>query len=451
MSDRKLLIIEDDPGLASQMRWCLDGMDVSVAGTAREAEGLLRKEEPQVVTLDLGLPPDPGGTRVGFELLELIGTLLPRTKVIVISGREEHEHAVRAVAQGAYDFYQKPIDADTLNFVVGRAFRLWELEAENDRLSAKVNTMPLEGVITASPKMLDVTRQVERVAPADATVLILGETGTGKELIARALHALSDRHDAPFVAINCAAIPENLLESELFGHEKGAFTGAVGRKVGRIEAANGGTLFLDEIGDMPLALQAKILRFLQERIIERVGGTSGIPVDVRVVSATHRDVSEMIAAGAFREDLYFRVAEIALHLPPLRDRGNDAVLLAKAFVTRHASNRGLQLSKDCMAAIEAWTWPGNIRELENRVKRACIMADGRFITPRDLELDADPDEAPLNLKEVRSTAERSAIVRALNRCNGNVSQAARLLGVSRPTLYNLFSKHGLTVDVHDGD
>jgi two-component system NtrC family response regulator len=450
MTDRSLLIIEDDPGLASQMRWCFENVEVFTAGNARDAEALLRKEEPQVVTLDLGLPPDPGGTSVGFHLLETIGTLLPHTKVVMITGREEQENAVRAVAEGAYDFYQKPISSETLNFVVERAFRLWELEAENRRLASQASPAPLQGLITASSAMLALIKQVERVAPTDATVLILGETGTGKEVVARSIHGLSLRASRPFVAINCAAIPENLLESELFGHEKGAFTGAVGRKIGKIESANGGTLLLDEIGDMPLALQAKILRFLQERVVERVGGTAEIPVDVRVISATHRDIDGMIAANQFREDLYFRIGEISVTLPPLRDRPGDVILLARALVARHAAGRNLRLSKDCMAAMEAWNWPGNIRELENRIKRACIMAEGRFITPRDLDLAVEEDLAPLNLKEVRAQAERQAIMRALNRCNENVSQAARLLGISRPTLYNLFAKHGLTVEAsHD--
>ncbi len=279
MINRRLLIIEDDPGLASQMRWCFDDVEVFTAGSAPEAEGLLRKEEPQVVTLDLGLPPDPGGTSVGFRLLETIGTLLPYTKVVVITGREEQENAVRAVAEGAYDFYQKPISSNTLNFVIDRAFKLWSLEAENRDLKSQTSSGPLDGMITACPQMLSLTRQIERVAPTDATVLILGETGTGKELAARAIHQLSASADGPFVAINCAAIPESLLESELFGHEKGAFTGAVGRKIGKIETANGGTLLLDEIGDMPLALQSKLLRFLQERTFERLGGTSRDPVE----------------------------------------------------------------------------------------------------------------------------------------------------------------------------
>jgi two-component system NtrC family response regulator len=449
MAERCLLIIEDDPGLQSQMRWCFEEFQVEVAGNAKEADAILRRDEPQVVTLDLGLPPDPGGTSEGFALLQSIAELLPRTKVIVITGREEREHAIRAIGDGAYDFYQKPIESDTLRFVVDRAFRLWELEADNARLAQVAPSMPLDGFITASPNMLDLVKRVERVAPTDATVLIRGETGTGKELIAKAVHELSDRSDGPFAAINCAAIPENLLESELFGHEKGSFTGAVNRKVGKIEAATGGTLFLDEIGDMPLPLQAKILRFLQERTVERVGSNSTIPVDVRVVSATHRGVEDMIADGTFREDLFFRISEVALVLPPLKEREGDAVLLANALVSRYAKERTLRFSSACLAVIESWSWPGNIRELENRIKRACIMVDGPTINAEDLELEAQTEESPLNLKLVRAQAERTAVVQALGRCQNNLSQTARLLGVSRPTLYNLLEKHGFSEHTTD--
>ncbi|MCZ6640675.1 MAG: PEP-CTERM-box response regulator transcription factor [Gammaproteobacteria bacterium] len=449
MVSRSLLIVEDDPGLQSQMRWCFDGQDVSVAGNASEAESLSRKHQPQVITLDLGLPPDPGGTSEGFRLLDSISELLPFSKIIVITGREEQETALRAVANGAYDFYQKPIDSNTLQFVVERAFRLWELEEENRRLSQLAPRTPLEGLITASPNMLELCRLLERVAPTDATVLILGETGTGKEIFARATHDLSTRRDGSFTVINCAAIPENLLESELFGHEKGSFTGAINRKIGKIEAANGGTLFLDEIGDMPMGLQAKILRFLQERTIERVGGNRNIDLDVRVLTATHRSIKEMISKSDFREDLYFRISEITLNLPPLRERAGDAVLLATAFVDRYRDKPNLKLSSGCLKSIESYKWPGNVRELQNRTKRACIMADGPLITPRDFELQPTVTNTTVNLKEVRSEAERLAILDALNRSERNISQAARLLGVSRPTLYNLFRKYGISVDETD--
>jgi len=451
MSERSLLIVEDDPGLQSQMRWCLEGVSVATAANEREAIAAARRHAPNVITLDLGLPPDPGGTSVGFKLLTELRGLLPGAKVIVITGRDEHQHAVRAIAEGAYDYYQKPIDAETLTFAVNRAFTMAELEADNRRLAERREHTPLEGIIAASRSMLEVCRTVERVAPTNATVLILGETGTGKEVIAKSVHALSDRRDAPFTAINCAAIPENLLESELFGHEKGAFTGAVARKIGKIEAANGGTLFLDEIGDMPLALQAKILRFLQERTIERVGGHTAIPVEVRVVSATHRVLRSMIADGAFREDLFFRISEISLSIPPLRSREGDAVLLARAFIQRFCPERLLALSPGALRAIESWSWSGNVRELENRVKRACIMADGVQITGADLELDEGSDEdrmadLPLNLKTVRERAERDAIGAALKHAEGNLARAARLLGVSRPTLYNLLDKYQIDIE-----
>ena len=445
MSQRYLLIIEDDPGLQSQMRWCFADQQVQIAVAANESEAIaaVRRNPPQVVTLDLGLPPDPGGSNVGFGILKSIRSLLPDCKIIVVTGREEHEHAVRAVAEGAYDFYQKPIDADTLRFAVERAFRLADLEQENRHLVAAQEPASLGGIISGCKSMQDLCRLVERVAPTDASVLILGETGTGKELVARAIHDLSARREQRFVAINCAAIPENLLESELFGYEKGAFTGAVARKLGRIEMANGGTLFLDEIGDMPLPLQSKILRFLQERSLERVGGHNLITVDVRVVCATHRPIGEMLAAKTFREDLYFRLAEITVSVPPLRSREGDPALLAHVFLRRYAPDRKLRISDDAISALNRWNWPGNVRELENRVKRASIMADAQQISARDLDLAAetDPDDAfPLNLKRVRDEAELKAVTRALVRADHNLAQAARLLGISRPTLYNLLEK-----------
>ncbi len=444
MMPHRLLIIEDDPGLQKQMRWCVEGMDVHVAGNLREAEKILRKEEPQVITLDLGLPPDPGGTTAGLDCLSLIQHLLPASKVIVITGREEQEVAMAAVAHGADDFYQKPIEAETLRFVVERAFKLWQLEEENRQLSRQAPATPLAGLLTAHDSMLELCRQVERVAPTDINVMILGETGTGKEVIASNLHRLSQRSELPFVAINCAAIPETLLENELFGHERGAFTGANARKTGRIEAANGGTLFLDEIGDMPMSLQAKILRFLQERTFERVGGTDTIQADVRVVAATHNDLKEMIGDGRFREDLYYRLSEISLTLPSLRERGDDAVLIATHLLNNETEGR-VHLSTEASDAIRTHAWPGNIRELQNRIKRAAILCEGRQIAPEDLELaERNTDgELALNLKTVRADAERQAIDRALRHSGGNISQAARLLGVSRPTLYNLLEKHGI--------
>jgi two-component system NtrC family response regulator len=448
-TDRCLLIVEDDPGLQSQMRWCFDDdVRVELAGDAENAIALLRRCEPQVVTLDLGLPPDPGGSEEGFRLLQEMLELAPRTRIIVITGREEDEHPVRAIGMGAWDYYQKPVESDTLRFVVERAFRIRELEDENERLQTSASASPLDGVIASSDAMLKVCRSVEKVGPADVSTLILGETGTGKELIARALHNLSPRRKGPFVAINCAAIPENLLESELFGYEKGAFTGASAQKKGKIEFASGGTLFLDEIGDMPLALQAKMLRFLQERSVERIGGHSPIAVDVRLVCATHRDLKDMIGAGDFREDLYYRIGEVAVVVPPVRDRVGDAILIANALLKRFAKEQKLgamQFAPDARAAIEAWEWPGNVREMENRVKRAVILADTNRISAEDLELEApaDDDAQPLNLRQVREEAERGAVLRALNTTEGNVTQAAKLLGITRPTLYGLMGKHGL--------
>jgi two-component system NtrC family response regulator len=442
----RLLIVEDDPGLASQMRWCLDDLDVDVAGDAEEALAAARRNAPDVVTLDLGLPPDPGGTSVGLGLLGTFVREYPDAKVIVVTGREEETHAIRAIGLGAYDFYRKPVQAETLNFIVHRALRLVDLERRNRELAATKSGALLDGMLGASAPMLELCHQIERVAPTDATVLILGETGTGKELVARAIHAHSARSAKPFVAINCAAIPENLLESELFGHEKGAFTGAVARKTGKIELADSGTLFLDEIGDMPAALQAKILRFLQERQIERVGGNTPIDVDVRVLSATHRPLAERVPGGAFRDDLYFRLSEVALTVPPLRAREGDAVMLARAFVARFAERRRLRLSIEAIGAIEAHLWPGNVRELENRIKRACIMAEGREISARDLQIEtasAVPDAGELNLRIARDNAERTTVLRALAHADHNLARAARLLGISRPTLYNLLDKHGL--------
>ena len=445
---RKLLVIEDDPGLQTQLKWCFEGYDVIIAGDRETALAELDKHHPPVVTLDLGLPPDADGTREGFHTLEDILARSPNTKVIVVTGNNDRQHALKAVSMGAYDFFYKPIDADLLGFIVNRAYRLHEIEEENQRLHVTGGKSPLEGVITGSPQMLKMCRTVEKVAPADATVLVLGESGTGKELIARSIHSLSGRSEGRFVAINCAAIPENLLESELFGYEKGAFTGAVKTTPGKIETANGGTLFLDEIGDMPMPLQAKLLRFLQERIIERVGGRQEIPVEVRVLCATHKDLPQLARENAFREDLYYRISEITIRIPPLREREGDTLLLARVFLEKCSKQMGKQqhrLSKDSLAAIEAYPWPGNVRELENRVKRAVIMAEHKQISVSDLELGGAgvDDTRTFNLREIREQAERQAIVRAMGHVGGKISQASELLGVSRPTMYDLIKKYSL--------
>lgn len=441
----KLLIVEDDVGLQRQLRWAYEGYDVVVAGDRASAIDALRAEEPAVVTLDLGLPPDPDGTAEGFATLDEILRLKPDTKVIVATGHGARESALRAIAAGAWDYYSKPIDIDALGLIVARAFHVHGLEAENRRLAAAGGEHVLGGMITAAPEMLKVTRTIERVASAEVTVMLLGASGTGKELLARGLHEASGRK-GQFVAINCAAIPETLLESELFGHEKGAFTGAVKMTPGKIEQAEGGTLFLDEIGDVPLALQVKLLRFLQERVIERIGGRKAIPVDTRIVCATHQDVDAMVAAGSFREDLYYRLAEIVVRIPSLAERSGDAVLLARHFLRRFAQsmNAGVTgLSPDGAAAIEAWGWPGNVRELENRMKRAVIMADGKSVTAADLDLAEPADDLALNLRAARETADRRAIRRALTRAEGNISHTAKLLGISRPTLYDLLKSYDL--------
>ncbi|MBX3563204.1 MAG: PEP-CTERM-box response regulator transcription factor [Sphingomonas sp.] len=447
MSDiKKLLIVEDDAGLQRQLRWAYEGYEIHCAANREEAIALIRAEEPQVVTLDLGLPPDPDGTTEGFATLETILSLRPDTKVIVASGHGARDSMLRAIEMGAWDFYQKPIDIDALGLIVARAFHVHALEAENRRLAerAEAGTV-LGGMITGAPEMLKVTRTIERVAGADVSVMLLGASGTGKELLARGLHDASRRKGA-FVAINCAAIPETLLESELFGHEKGAFTGAVKTTEGKIELAQGGTLFLDEIGDVPLPLQVKLLRFLQERVIERIGGRKAIPVDVRVVCATHQDVDAMVAEGRFREDLYYRLAEIVIRIPSLAERPGDAGLVARHFLHKYADamKTGVRnFAPDALAAIDAWNWPGNVRELENRVKRAVIMADGKLVTAADLDLEAQGETGPVNLKAAREMADRKAIRHALARAEGNISGTARLLGISRPTLYDLMKAYDL--------
>ena len=444
-----LLIVEDDLGLQRQLRWAYEGYEIVVASDRATAIETVRAHEPAVVTLDLGLPPDPDGVTEGFATLREILALKPDTKVIIASGHGARESALTAIAEGAWDFYAKPIDIDVLGMIVARAFHVHGLEAENRRLAARVaaSGTGFGGVIAASPEMALVTRTLERVAPANVAVMLLGASGTGKEVLARGIHDASPRARGRFVAINCAAIPETLLESELFGHEKGAFTGAIKTTEGKIEQAAGGTLFLDEIGDVPLTLQVKLLRFLQERVIERVGGRKAIPVDTRIVCATHQDVDAMVAAGRFREDLYYRLAEIVVRIPSLAERSGDAALLARHFLTKYARtmNAGVTgLAPDARAAIDGWSWPGNVRELENRIKRAVIMADGKLITAADLDLGGTADTANgLNLRAAREVADRKAIRRALSRAGGNISSASRLLGISRPTLYDLLKSYDL--------
>ena len=445
----KLLIVEDDPGLQAQLKWAYEDFEVIVVGDRPSAIAALRAEEPAVVTLDLGLPPDPDGTSEGFAVLDEIMALKPDTKVVVASGHGARESALTAIAKGAYDFYQKPVDIESLGMIVRRALHLHRIESENRALAERSDegNRVLGGLITAAPEMVRVARTIERVANTNVSVMLLGASGTGKELLARGLHDASDRAKGNFVAINCAAIPENLLESELFGHEKGAFTGAVKTTEGKIEMADGGTLFLDEVGDIPLPLQVKLLRFLQERTIERIGGRRSIAVDTRIVCATHQDLEAMIGDGRFREDLFYRLAEIVIKIPSLAERPGDAALLAKAFVARFAREMNPSVkgfAPDALAAIDAWGWPGNVRELENRVKRAVIMADAKLIGAEDLDLaPTDEGEAPLNLKSAREHADRKVIRHALARSEGNISSSARMLGISRPTLYDLLKQYAI--------
>jgi two-component system NtrC family response regulator len=448
-SKQKLLIIEDDPGLQKQLRWSFDAYDVVVAGDRESALAQIRRHEPAVVTMDLGLPPDPDGSTEGLATLQQILALAPDTRVIVLTGNQERSNAVKAISMGAYDFHQKPCDPEVLGLVIERAFFLNALQQENRRMQASQAESPMAGVITRDAGMMKVCRNIEKVAPTSASVMILGESGTGKEVLARALHALSPRSANRFMAINCAAIPENLLESELFGYEKGAFTGAAKQTKGKVELAHGGTFFLDEVGDLPMALQSKLLRFLQERVIERVGGHEEIPVDVRIVCATHQKLKDLTATGRFREDLYYRLSEIVVTIPPLRDRPGDAALLAHHFKNKFSaleSRAALNFSSEALGVIESYGWPGNVREMENCIKRAVIMTDGPSIGADDLGLSgAAAEEEPLNLRQVRDEAEYKAIIKALARVDGNIVKASELLGISRPTMYDLLNRHAIKV------
>jgi two-component system NtrC family response regulator len=444
--EETLLIVEDDTGLRSQLRWHFDKYNVVVADDCESAVAAVRQFEPAVVLQDLGLPPDTEGVTEGFKAIQEILRLAPSTKIIVITGNHDYENAVRAVALGAYDFYQKPIHTETLDLIVQRAYNIHQLEHQNRRLQEQ-RVSPLSGIIASDPLMLRICRMVEKVAPTNVTCTLLGESGTGKEVFARAIHNLSPRNTHRFIAINCAAVPENLMESELFGYEKGAFTGANKRTPGKIELAQEGSLFLDEIGDMPLALQAKLLRFLQERVIERVGGREEIPVDVRVICATNKNLEQMVRDGTFREDLYYRICEIVIEIPPLRDRPGDKILLARHFLEKFAPAQNRKVtgfSADATEAIEGYQWPGNIREMENKIKRALIMCEDKFVTAFDLALTA-PGELSINLRHVRQAAEMGAIKRALSMTDGNYSAAAKLLGITRPTLYDLVKKYEINV------
>ena len=444
----RILVVEDDEGLCSQYRWLLSDYLVRTAENRQQAKELAEQEPPAIAIVDLGLPPDPDGASEGLAMITDLLAITAETKIIVVSGNEVREHASQAVALGAYDFFQKPADPDLLKLIIARAARIYELEHENRRLLASISHTGTSGIIGNSAVMQRVLRDVERMARMDIAVLITGESGTGKELVADAIHRLSPRVTKPFVAINCAAIPDSLLEAELFGHERGAFTGAFKQTIGKIESANAGTLFLDEVGDIPLATQVKLLRFLEERTIERVGGRKSIRIDTRILTATNQDLSKLITEGRFREDLYYRINEISIHLPPLRERHGDAVLLANFFLKKYAKEFGRAfrgLSHDAIVALRQNSWRGNVRELENRVKRAAIMAEGTVVTAADLDLASTEDGRSFDLRLARRRADIDAINLALGESGGNLSKAAKLLGVSRPTLYDLLEEHGLSV------
>jgi two-component system, NtrC family, response regulator len=438
---RQILLVEDDDGLRRQMPWALDGYKVLAASNAAEA---LRQfgGDVSLVILDLGLPPDRDGASEGLKVLDAVLNQAPQTKVIILSGNSDRSVALSAVERGAFDFISKPVEIDVLKLIIDRAFRVFDLEKENQALRLS-RDQRLPGIVYGSEAMERVARIIERVSRTDATVMILGESGTGKELVAGALHNLSARAQAKLVAINCASIPENLLESELFGHERGAFTGAIKQTRGKFELADKGTLFLDEIGDMPLPLQAKLLRFLQSREFERVGGRQMLSVDVRVISATNQPLGTLVAEGKFREDLYYRLNEIQLDLPPLRDREGDVVILAQYFLnlfTRDLSRSLRGFTEEALAALSDYKWPGNIRELENRLKRAVIMADGPLITPQDLELAAGAKARSLNLRDHMQKLESALLNEALAAAEGNVSNAAKLMGISRQQIYNMMAE-----------
>ena len=443
----KVLVIDDDLGIQKQLKWCLSDFDLVYADDRTSAINQLRRFEPVVVTLDLGLPPDATNASEGLKVLEEILALSPHTKVIVVTGNNDKENALQAIDLGAYDFYQKPIDSDTMKILVTRALYVSSLEAENRKLLQA--RPPMGRIIGISESIQEVSRRAEKIAKTDISTLLLGASGTGKEVFAHSIHEASPRADKAFVAINCASIPDNLLESELFGYEKGAFTGANKTTLGKIETAQGGTLFLDEIGDMPIALQAKMLRFLQERVIERVGGRNEIPVDIRVICATHRNLQTMVAEGTFREDLFYRVGEIVLQIPSLKERDKDVVLLAKTFLAQYAEDFNSKVKGFSDTAVQAMlehSWPGNIRELQNKLKSAVILAEGTMIQATDLSLRVSGEEIEehiFNLRRVREKAETRAIRSAYNQVDGNISKTSELLGITRPTLYSLIDKYSL--------
>lgn len=442
-----MLVTDDDEYVRGQMKWALNAQyDVLLAENREAAVALQKERKPAVVTLDLGLPPSPGDTREGFLALAEMLAIDPLVKVVVITGQGEQENALSAIGQGAFDFFSKPVDIDALKVVIDRALFLYGVEGKRREQLRSDLADVFEGMIGRSPQMQSVYEKIRKVAAAEAPVLIVGDSGTGKEMAARAIHRLSRRKAGPFVAINCGAIPENLLESELFGHERGSFTGAHARKEGRIEAAQGGTLFLDEIGELALPLQVKLLRYLQEGEVERVGGRSPVKVDARVICATNLDLRAAMAEGRFREDLYYRIGVVVIPMPPLREREGDVRHLAESLLEQLAAEQGrtLTFSAKALDAMEAYAWPGNVRELENRLRRAVIMAEGNQIGPGDLELGGRmPSHESQGLAKAREAVEREMIERALAKNRGNLTRCAEELKISRPTLYELIEKLGI--------
>jgi two-component system NtrC family response regulator len=444
----KLLVVDDEEEIRLQMKWALvRDYEVLFAEDRNSAGTVFRENRPAVVLLDLGLPPNPNAPDEGLETLYQLLAIDKSAKVIIITGQSDRDNALKAVGEGAYDFLNKPIDMDELLVILKRAFYLAQLERDNQKMREQLNDEAFEGMLGTSPQMQDVFNTIRKIATSDATIVILGESGTGKEMAAQAIHRRSQRRSGPFIAINCGAIPENLLESELFGHEKGAFTGAHIQRAGRIELANGGTLFLDEIGEMPPSLQVKILRYLQDQTIERIGGRESIRVDARVIVATNVDLKKAMSEGRFREDLYYRLAVVELRMPALRERSNDIAMLAQSFLLKFSAKNGKEpprFTQDAMRAIEQYSWPGNVRELENRVKRAVIMCEGARVNAADLELS---DKAGVgsgrSLKEAREAVEIEMLQKALRKHNGKISRAAAELGISRPTLYELMDKLGM--------
>ena len=459
MTKRKILVIEDEENMAKQLKWGLPSFEIITARDSSAATELLRNYNFKVITLDLGLPPHPDSPTEGFKLLSRIRRINPYSKVVVITGNTERENALKAIAEGAFDFCEKPVDLQVLTIIIERAFRVYDLEDENRKLHLKVRASDgLANMLGTSQIMQQLFSTIRKISPSDYPVLIEGESGTGKEMIAKAIHSLSNRKEGPFVIINCGAIPENLLESELFGYEKGAFTGANTKKIGKLERADRGSAFLDEIGELPLGLQVKILRFLQEGTIERLGGNKQIQLDVRIIAATNVKLKKAVKEGRFREDLYFRLNVLPLRVPPLRERGEDILLLARHFLDMFAfeSKKGnMRFTPAALKALLEYSWPGNVRELENVIKRAVVITEGRLIGPEHLSFmkeaslemlmssssESITPDVPLTLKQARSMAEREALKRALMLTKNNISQAAKILDVSRPTIHDLIKKH----------